>query len=206
MIAIVSMPAMRLKPLKSISTKRIIPKMPYTMDGMPARVSAAILTTATNLLAEEVYSVRNIAAATPTGTAMSRDIPAMMRVLKNAGMSDRFSLSYSSSKSDALRLGAPCMMTWMTIHSGESGQDDQHHHDERKRMPLVFREFFPEGGLVDKGSALQIAGRQRGEFLFEESRRTFHFALPFLRIAAMNRFMNRMKTNSTAAVAMSAPR
>ena len=87
------------------------------MDGMPASVSAAILTTATNLLVDEVYSVRNTAAATPMGTAMMSAIPAMMSVLKNAGMSERFSLSYSSSKRDALRLGAPCMMTWMTIHS-----------------------------------------------------------------------------------------
>ena len=87
---------------------------------------------------------------------MSRDIPAMMRVLKNAGMSDRFSLSYSSSKSDALRLGAPCMMTWMTIHSTTAAVARA----DRMTSTIMTREkgcrlysasFFPREGLLTKG-------------------------------------------------------
>ena len=92
-----------------------MPNSPYTMEGMPESVSAAMRTTATNLFLEEVYSTMNIAANTPSGTAMSRDIPAMMRVLKSAGTRDLFSTVYSSSKSSGVRLGAPCMMTYTTI-------------------------------------------------------------------------------------------
>ena len=51
-------PANKEVPHPSVVTKNSIPNRPYTMDGMPDRVSVVIRITGTTLLSRLAYSVR----------------------------------------------------------------------------------------------------------------------------------------------------
>ena len=106
--AIVSAPERTEVPQPNNCTKKSMPKMPYTMDGMPASVSAAMRTILTNTLLDFAYSTIKIAANTPSGTATASAVPAMNSVFKSAGSIDWFSVVYSHSNSLADRLGTPC--------------------------------------------------------------------------------------------------
>lgn len=71
MIANVRTPAIREYPHALAITKARKPKRPYTMDGIPAKVSLVTRIIFTNLLPFFAYSTRYIAENTPTGTAIS---------------------------------------------------------------------------------------------------------------------------------------
>ena len=74
-------------------TKNNIPNNPYTIEGIPVRVSAVVLITFTSLFPFFAYSVRYTAENTPTGTAISNATPIMINVLIIDGSIDTLSLS-----------------------------------------------------------------------------------------------------------------
>ena len=74
-------------------TKNNIPNNPYTIEGIPVRVSAVVLITFTSLFPFFAYSVSYTAENTPTGTAISNATPIMINVLIIDGSIDTLSLS-----------------------------------------------------------------------------------------------------------------
>ena len=79
------------------------------MEGMPERVSAVIRTSLTSLLPRRAYSVSQMAAPMPRGTASTRAMAVISRVLMIAGSMDTLSLVYFQANSSGVRWGIPLM-------------------------------------------------------------------------------------------------
>ena len=62
----------------------MLPKIPYTMEGMPESVSAAMRTILTNIFVDFAYSTMKIAANRPIGAAMTIVMPARNSVFMMA--------------------------------------------------------------------------------------------------------------------------
>ena len=107
-IAIVITPESRVKLQPSVITNTMYPKSPYTMDGIPERVSAVTLMIFTNLLPLLEYSTRYIAANTPIGTASISVRTIIITVLIMAGIMDWFSaVNFQENSPGIVRLGTP---------------------------------------------------------------------------------------------------
>src|SRR5690554_7741916 len=86
-------------------TKNSIPNKPYTMDGMPERVSAVTLISFTNLFSLLAYSTRKIAEKIPIGAAMDKEITIIRIVFINEGIREPLVELYSHSNKDRLMCG-----------------------------------------------------------------------------------------------------
>ena len=78
-------------PQPNVSTKKSSPNRPYTIDGIPDRVSVVSLISPNSLLPLLAYSTRNIAANIPSGTAITSEIRVIISVFIRAGINDAFS-------------------------------------------------------------------------------------------------------------------
>ena len=69
----------------------VIPNRPYTIDGIPDRVSVVRRITSINLFPLPAYSTRKTAEKIPNGTAISKESRVITTVLTNAGITEAFS-------------------------------------------------------------------------------------------------------------------
>ena len=106
-IASVNAPDSMEYPQCSVVAKNSSPNRPYTIEGMPERVSAVIRMIPTILPVLLAYSTRKMAANTPIGTAISREITVISSVFTIAGSTELFSLLYSSAKRSGVMLPTP---------------------------------------------------------------------------------------------------
>ena len=103
----VKAPARMEYPHLSADTKNNIPNRPYTMDGIPDKVSAVIRMIPTNLFPFFAYSTRKMAEKIPNGIAMTSDNAVIMTVFTSAGIKDAFSVLYSNENKEGLIFGSP---------------------------------------------------------------------------------------------------
>ena len=87
----VNAPARIENPQCSAFTKNNIPNRPYTIDGIPDRVSVVRRITSINLFPLPAYSTRKTAEKIPNGTAISKESRVITTVLTNAGITEAFS-------------------------------------------------------------------------------------------------------------------
>ena len=77
------------------------------MEGIPANVSAMMLTIDVSLLPRFAYSTSQIAAKTPRGAAIASDISVIITVETSAGVIETFSDVYVREKSCGFICGMP---------------------------------------------------------------------------------------------------
>ena len=101
MIAMVNAPASSDNPHFNVVTKNSIPKSPYTIDGIPDKVSVVRRITPINRLPLFAYSTRKMAEKIPKGTAMISESSVIATVLTSAGNKETLSELYSSANKSA---------------------------------------------------------------------------------------------------------
>ena len=117
MSVIVRMPLSSEYPQPNSPTKKIIPKIPNTTDGMPESVSAATRTILTNTFVDFAYSTIKIAANTPITPAISSERKAMVSVLMSAGIMELFSSVQRQANKSAVRLKLAAPVTGSMLTS-----------------------------------------------------------------------------------------
>ena len=95
-------------------TNRMYPNSPYTIDGIPERVSVVSLIIFTTFPDFPAYSVRYTAENTPTGTAITSDSTVMITVFMMAGIIDMFAVLNFHWKSDRCMFGIPLTSMYPT--------------------------------------------------------------------------------------------